>query len=307
MVSLPRTKSAYAGLFLPESGSPSVRAGTLAGIKNQFNCRESTHVDQEGATVARNVDINSDLGEGFGTYRLGDDEAILQAVSSANIACGYHAGDPAVMKRTLAICKRQGVAPGVHPGYPDLLGFGRRAMKVTPEEVYDYVLYQIGALHGMAHAAGVPLQHVKPHGAMYNQADVEPDLAAAVAAAVKDFDPRLILLVPATSAMASAGVKAGLRVAAEVFADRAYTPEGRLVDRNLPGAMIKDPVEAAARVVEMVEQGTVTAIDGSKLAIKADSVCVHGDSPTAVAFAVSVRQALEERGIAVSPLGTWLS
>lgn len=257
--------------------------------------------------MTRIVDFNSDLGESFGAYRLGDDQAILAAVTSANVACGFHAGDPAVMKRTLAICKERGVAPGAHPGYPDLLGFGRRAMAVSPDEVYDYVLYQIGALHGMAKAAGLELQHVKPHGAMYNQADVEPRLAVAVAAAVKAFDPGLILLVPATSAMATAGHEAGLRVAAEVFADRAYSPEGRLVDRKLPGAMIKDPQDAAARVLEMVEQGTVTAIDGSKLPIKADSICVHGDSPTAVTFAIAVRRALTDRGIEVRPLHEWLS
>lgn len=256
--------------------------------------------------MARVIDFNSDLGEGFGAYRLGDDEAILAAVTSANIACGYHAGDPAVMRRTLALCKERGVAPGAHPGYPDLLGFGRRAMAVSPDEVYDYVLYQLGALHGLAKAAGMQLQHVKPHGALYNQADVDPRLAEAIAAAVKAFDPELILLVPASSAMAAAGRAAGLRVAAEVFADRAYTPEGRLVDRRLPGAMIKDPQEAAARVVEMVERGTVTAIDGSKLTIAADSVCVHGDSPTAVSFAVAVRQALSERGIEIRPLREWL-
>ncbi|MGE5560301.1 MAG: LamB/YcsF family protein [Chloroflexota bacterium] len=257
--------------------------------------------------MARVVDFNSDLGESFGTYRLGDDEAVLAAVTSANVACGYHAGDPAVMRRTLAICKQRGVAPGAHPGYPDLLGFGRRAMAVSPDEVYDYVLYQIGALHAMARAAGVELQHVKAHGAMYNQADVDPRLAQAIASAIKAFDPELILVAPATSAMAAAGQALGLRVAAEVFADRAYTAEGRLVDRKLPGAMITDPREAAARVLEMVEHGVVTAIDGTKLPVKADSVCVHGDSPSAVSFAVTVRQALVERGIEVRPLREWLS
>lgn len=256
--------------------------------------------------MARVIDFNSDLGESFGAYKLGDDEAILAAVTSANIACGYHAGDPAVMRRTLALCKERGVAPGAHPGYPDLLGFGRRAMAVSPDDVYNYVLYQLGALHGLAVAAGMQLQHVKPHGALYNQADVDMRLAEAIAAAVKAFDPELILLVPANSAMAAAGRAAGLRVAAEVFADRAYTPEGRLVDRRLPGAMITDPQEAAARVVEMVERGTVTAVDGSKLTIAADSVCVHGDSPTAVSFAVAVRQALSERGIEIRPLREWL-
>jgi UPF0271 protein len=259
-----------------------------------------------GETLTRTIDFNSDLGESFGAYRLGDDEAILAAVSSANIACGFHAGDPTVMRRTLAICQKQGAAPGAHPGYPDLLGFGRRAMNVSADDVFDYVLYQIGALAGMARAAGLALQHVKPHGALYNQACVEPRLADGVARAVRAFDPELILLVPGNSAMAAAGRTAGLRVAAEVFADRAYTPDGQLVDRKLPGAMITDPQEAAARVVQMVEQGTVQAIDGSTLSIAADSVCVHGDSPTAVRFAVAVRQVLTERGIAIRPLQEWL-
>lgn len=257
--------------------------------------------------MTRIIDFNSDLGEGFGTYRLGDDEAILGAVSSANIACGFHAGDPTVMRRTLALCKRLGAAPGAHPGYLDLLGFGRRPMTISPDEIYDHVIYQIGALYGTARGVGLTLQHVKPHGSLYNQACVEPALAEAIVRAVKAFDPGLILLVPGNSAMAAAGRAAGLRVAAEVFADRAYTPDGQLVDRKLPGSMIEDPGVAAARVLQMVEQGTVTAIDGTTISLAADSVCVHGDSPTAVKFAVAVRQALTERGVAIRPLHEWLS
>lgn len=245
------------------------------------------------------VDLNADLGEGFGPYRLGDDAAVLDCVSSANVACGFHAGDPQVMRRTVLAAKARGVAVGAHPGFADRRGFGRRELAVTPDEAYADVLYQVGALAGFCRAAGVPMRHVKPHGALYNMAARDRALAEAIAAAVRDFDPGLVLFGLAGSQLIAAGREAGLAVAAEFFADRAYTAEGRLVPRGMPGAVIADPALAIARVLRAVREGVVEAIDGSAAPVAVDTICLHGDEPEAVAFARELQAALTREGIRV--------
>ncbi len=248
------------------------------------------------------VDLNSDLGESFGAYTIGLDSEVIAHVSSANIACGFHAGDPLVMDRTVAAAKAAGVAVGAHPGYPDLMGFGRRNMVCTPKEVKAYVQYQLGALKAFTAAHGVPLQHCKPHGSLYNMAAKDPALAEAIAEAIAEVDSEVILLGLAGSAMLEAGRRAGLRVASEVFADRAYQADGSLVPRSRPGAVIHDKAEAIARTVRMVKEGTVTAITGEEVAIEAHSICVHGDNPSAVEFVKNIRAALEAEGVEIAPI-----
>ncbi|MEA4823183.1 MAG: 5-oxoprolinase subunit PxpA [Clostridiaceae bacterium] len=251
----------------------------------------------------KKVDLNCDLGESFGAYTIGLDERVIPHISSANVACGYHGGDPMVMRRTIALAKKSNVAVGAHPGFPDLMGFGRRNMTVTPDEAYGYMLYQLGALAAFAKAAGVRLQHVKPHGALYNMAGKDADLAAAIAQSIADFDPTLILLGLSGSAMLAEGEKRGLRCAKEVFADRAYNEDGSLVNRKLPGSMITDEEVAIARVLRMLERGEVETITGKVIPIEADSVCVHGDNEHALEFVTKIRAAIEARGIAVAPMG----
>ncbi len=248
------------------------------------------------------VDLNADMGEGFGSYTKGDDAGLMGVVTSANIACGFHAGDPHVMHRTVALCADRGVAPGAHPGFPDLLGFGRRTLEADEGQVYDWMLYQIGALDAFVRARGLRLQHVKPHGALYNRAAVDPWLAREIAEAVRDYDPGLILLGLAGSELPKAGRAAGIPVAREAFLDRAYMPDGTLASRKQPGAVITDPDLVARRAVAMCTERRVTAVDGTEIPIHADSFCVHGDSPGAVALARAVRQALEEAGVRVAPL-----
>ena len=248
------------------------------------------------------VDLNSDLGESFGAYTIGMDAAVIAHVSSANVACGYHAGDPLVMERTVASAKAAGVAVGAHPGYPDLLGFGRRGMVCSPKEVKAYVKYQLGALTAFTRSQGVKLQHCKAHGALYNAAARDMELAAAIAEAVAEVDPEVILLGLAGSRMLEAGRQVGLRVASEVFADRAYQADGSLVPRSRPGAVLHDPEEAIARTVRMVKEGTVTAVTGEEVPIQADSICVHGDNPSAVEFVKSIRTRLEAEGVTIVPL-----
>lgn len=248
------------------------------------------------------VDLNSDLGESFGAYKIGMDADILQYVSSANIACGFHAGDPIVMEETVRLAKKAGAAVGAHPGYPDLQGFGRRNMICTPKEVKAYVKYQLGALLAFTRTAGIPLQHCKPHGALYNMAAKDKALAAAIAEAVADVDAGIILLGLAGSAMTEAGKEAGLRVAGEVFADRAYQADGSLVPRSMPGAVIHDTEEALSRTVRMVKEGIVTAVTGETVPLTADSICVHGDNPSALAFVKAIRERLETEGVSVVPL-----
>lgn len=248
------------------------------------------------------VDLNADLGESFGVYRLGLDAEVLRHVTSANIACGFHAGDPMVMARTVAMAAENGVGIGAHPGYPDLQGFGRRNMELAPEEVKNLVIYQVGALTAFARAAGRPLQHVKAHGALYNMAARDLRLARAIAEGVKAAAPDAILLALAGSAMVRAAEEVGLKVAQEVFADRAYNADGTLVPRSRPDAMIHDPEIAIPRAVRMVTEGKVTAITGEEVPIQADSICVHGDNPEAIAFVARIRRALEEAGVEVVPL-----
>lgn len=225
------------------------------------------------------VDINADLGEGFGRWTLGDDAAMLDIVSSANVACGFHAGDPAGIRRTVRLAAERGVAVGAHVGYRDLAGFGRRAMDVPSEELQADVVYQLGALQGLAAAEGAAVTYVKPHGALYNTAQVDERVAHDVAAAVAAVDPGLVMLGLPGSAALAAAARAGLRTAAEAFADRAYTPSGTLLSRREPGAVLHDAELVARRMLQLVAEGVVEAADGTLVAVRADSVCVHGDSP----------------------------
>ena len=242
----------------------------------------------------RTVDLNADLGEGFGIWRLGDDEALLDVVTSANVACGFHAGDPSTMQRICRLAAGRGVAIGAQVGYRDLAGFGRRRIDIDPAELTADVLYQLGALDGFARAAGARVRYVKPHGALYNTAADDPDQAGAVVAAVAAYDPSLPLLGLPGSALAAAAGAAGVPFVAEGFADRAYTPEGRLVPRSVEGSVRHDPAEVVAQAVRMVRDRSVLATDGSVVGLSVSSVCVHGDTPGAVALARAVRAALAE-------------
>jgi UPF0271 protein len=248
------------------------------------------------------IDLNSDVGESFGAWRLGDDEALMASITSANLACGLHAGDPQVMTRTVRLARGAGVAVGAHPGYPDLQGFGRREMALSSDEVEALVLYQVGALAALARAAGVELVHVKAHGALYNQAARDRALADAVASAVRRFSRDLILVGLAGSALIDAGLDAGLRVAAEGFADRAYNPDGSLRSRRLPGAVLESPDAAAAQAVRLAVDGITIEAGGVTRALPVDTVCLHGDTPKAAAFARAVRQALVMHGVRVLAL-----
>jgi len=248
------------------------------------------------------IDLNCDMGESFGRYTLGDDAALLDVVTSANVACGLHAGDPSVMQATVALAAQKGVAVGAHPGYPDLQGFGRRAMALTPAEIEATVLYQIGALAGFARAAGVPLVHVKPHGALYNVAARDQVVAEAIVRAVVAFDAGLIVVTLPDSALLHAAQAAGLRVAREGFADRAYREDGSLVPRTEPGAVIHDPALATARAIRMVTRGEVETITGKVVPLHIDTLCIHGDTPGAVAIAAVLRSALEAEGVVVASL-----
>ncbi|KPV45551.1 LamB/YcsF family protein [Alicyclobacillus ferrooxydans] len=243
------------------------------------------------------IDLNCDLGESFGHYHLGNDQQVLQYVTSANIACGFHGGDPSVMKRTVAICVENGVAIGVHPGLPDLVGFGRRTMSVSADEVHDMVVYQIGALLGFALAEGAVLHHVKPHGALYNMAAKDRTVADAIARAVQDVDRNLVLFGLSGSQLIEAGKAAGLTTASEVFADRTYQPDGSLTPRDQAGALITDVSEAVTQVLKMVKEQTVRTVGGGEIQIVADTVCLHGDGAHAMELAQMLRQTLTAEGI----------
>ena len=247
------------------------------------------------------IDLNADLGESFGRYTLGMDEKIMEVISSANIACGFHAGDPMVMERSVRLAAEAGIAIGAHPGFPDLMGFGRRNMAVSPEEARAYILYQLGALDAFLRPMGIRMRHVKPHGALYNMAAADEQLARATCGAVKDFDPELRLVGLSGSLLIRVAEKTGLRAISEVFADRAYEADGSLVSRRKPGAIISDEREALRRVIRMVKEGKVKAINGEEIAIRAESVCVHGDGEKALLFAKSIREALTANDIQVSP------
>jgi 5-oxoprolinase (ATP-hydrolysing) subunit A len=248
------------------------------------------------------IDLNCDMGESFGSYQIGDDEALMDIVSSVNIACGFHGGDPGVMRKTVSMAAKKKIAIGAHPGYPDLQGFGRREMKLSVDEVYDLVLYQLGALAGFTKAAGTKLAHVKPHGALYNTAAKEMSLAEAIAKAVRDFDPSLILVGLSGSRLIEAGAQAGLRTASEVFADRAYQDDGTLSARSMKDALIDDPDKAAEQVLKMIKYNKVTSLSGKNIAVTAQTVCIHGDGKFAVAFAKKIRQVLSENNVSVQHL-----
>ncbi len=248
------------------------------------------------------VDLNSDLGESFGRYTLGNDERIISLISSANIACGFHASDPLVMDRTVALAKKHGAGVGAHPGFPDLMGFGRRNMIVTEEEARNYVTYQIGALAGFCKSRGIDLAHVKPHGALYNMAGKDPVLAEAICEAIARYDENLILLGLAGSELLKAAEKKGLASASEFFADRAYEEDGSLRNRKLEGAMITDEDLSVKRIIQAVTKGTVTTYSGKDIPVKVDSICVHGDGEKALLFVERIRKALEEEKIEILPL-----
>ena len=248
------------------------------------------------------VDLNSDLGESFGRYTLGMDDKIIPLITSANVACGYHASDPVVMEKTVSMAREAGIRVGAHPGFPDLMGFGRRNMAVSPAEAKAYVMYQLGALEGFCRAKGVRLQHVKPHGALYNMAAKDYELSRAICEAIYEFDKNLIVLALSGGELARAAKDMGLRTALEVFADRSYEEDGTLVNRRKDGAMITDEDDAIARVVRMVKEKKVTAITGKDIPIQADSVCVHGDGAKALAFVERIRKALTEEGVEICSL-----
>ncbi len=253
--------------------------------------------------MATRINLNADMGEGFGAWDIGDDEAMLACVSSANIACGFHAGDPTVMRRAVRLAKARGVSIGAHPGFADLQGFGRRRFDLASAEIESLVAYQIGALQAVAALEDARVTHVKPHGALSNIAANDDDVASAVARAIRAVDPTLIFLAIAGSAMERAGQAAGLRVMREGFCDRQYESSGTLVSRKLEGSVYHDPAPAVAQVLEMLE-GRVTTRAGDVVPCEVDSLCIHGDEPTGAAIARAVRDALNRRGVAVVPLPT---
>ncbi|MBI4800226.1 MAG: 5-oxoprolinase subunit PxpA [Desulfarculus sp.] len=252
------------------------------------------------------IDLNCDMGESFGNYNLGRDAEIIGHITSANVACGFHASDPLVMDRTVRLALAHGVGVGAHPSYPDLRGFGRRCLECSAEELRSDLLYQVGALHAIAKAAGAGLQHVKPHGALYNTAMADEAVARPICQAIAQWDPDLILVTlagPGGETMRRVAAQAGLkRVAQEAFADRAYTPEGRLVPRGQPRAVIHDPEVVAARCLRMATEGVVEAIDGTPVPLRPHTICVHGDTQGAVELARAIRAGLEKAGVAVVPM-----
>ena len=248
------------------------------------------------------VDLNCDLGESFGAYKIGKDEQIIPLISSANVACGAHAGDPDVMAKTAELCKNNGISMGAHPGFFDLMGFGRRNLAVSPSEAKNLMIYQVGALDAFAKSMGIKLCHVKPHGALYNMAAKDKALAKAIAEGIYAYDKSLVLLGLSGSEMLNAAKEIGLPCAAEVFADRAYEDDGSLVARSKPGAMIKDEDEAVSRVIRMIKEHKVTSISGKDIDIEPASVCVHGDSEKALLFVKKIRSALAGEGIEIKPL-----
>jgi len=249
------------------------------------------------------VDLNCDLGESFGAYTLGVDEKIIGLVTSVNIACGFHAGDPTVMRKTVKLAIDNHVAIGAHPGLPDLVGFGRRNLTISPQEAYDMVVYQIGALQGFVTAAGGKMQHVKPHGALYNMAATRVDLSEAIAEAIYNVDPQLVLFGLSGSELVRAGKKKGLKTAHEVFADRSYQQDGLLTPRNQPNALISDDKQAVLQVIRMVKTGKVLSQQGTEISITADTVCLHGDGVHALLFARQIREILANSGIVVQAIG----
>jgi 5-oxoprolinase (ATP-hydrolysing) subunit A len=249
------------------------------------------------------IDLNADVGEAFGAYTLGYDRGLMSSITSASIAAGFHAGDPTVLRTTIRLARSAGVAVGAHPGFPDLVGFGRRELQVSPAEAEDMVLYQIAAVAGVAAAEGVRLQHVKPHGALFNMAARNARLASAIAAATASFDRSLILFGPPASELLNAGRAAGLRVAAEVFADRAYEADGSLVPRGASGSVLHDSSVVVSRAVRMVRDRVVEAVDGTIVTLEVDTICIHSDTPGAEGLANQLRRGLEMTGVTVKAVG----
>jgi len=255
------------------------------------------------------IDLNSDVGESFGAYRIGLDEEVIPLISSANIGCGFHGGDPSVMRQTVALAQEHGVALGAHPGFPDLIGFGRRKIDATLEEIQDYVAYQIGALQAFATMQNMKLQHVKAHGALYNMAEQDVRIWEAIAQVIAGIDRQLILVAiagPMREEVKEIGRRYGIRVAFEFFADRAYNRDGSLVSRREPGAVIHDPQQAAERVLKMVTEKRIVAKDGADIEVVADTICVHGDNPAAVRLTKQIRESLMASGVEVVPMGKFL-
>jgi UPF0271 protein len=249
------------------------------------------------------IDINCDMGESYGAYRLGRDSEVMEYISSANVACGWHAGDPLVMDYTVRLAKEKGVGVGAHPGYPDLMGFGRRRMDLTSDEIEKYVIYQIGALYGFTKAHGIPLQHVKAHGALGNLAFADLEASKAFARGVLRFSKEIILVVYTGTVMVRAAKEIGVRFVEEVYADRVYNPDGTLQSRKIPGSVIQDPEKAARQALTMVQEGYVIAHDGTKVKVIPESICVHGDTPSAVMILQKIREGLRKASIPVKPMG----
>ena len=249
--------------------------------------------------MSRTIDLNADAGESYGAWTMGDDAALFPSLSSVNVACGFHAGDPLTIQKVLALAKRHGLLVGAHPGYPDLPGFGRRILEATPDQVYADVLYQVSALGGMCRAAGVPLSHVKAHGALSTRAWTHAETAKAIGHAVRDFDPALPLVVLPATLLETEARALGVPVVLETFPERAYLKDGRLAPRSMPGSSIHDPQETARRAVMMVKEGRIEAIDGGFFEFQVDTLCIHGDNPNAAQIAQAVRAALQAEGIGV--------
>ncbi len=250
------------------------------------------------------VDLNADVGESVGPWPMGDDERLIPLVTSVNVACGAHAGNPLTIDRTIRAAVANRVAVGAHPGYPDLVGFGRRDLDMAPDELEASLVYQVGAVAAFARSAGTPLRHVKPHGALYNLAAREPAVAATIARAVARVSADLVLVGLAGSALLSAATDAGLASAAEAFADRAYESDGTLRSRRLAGAVLASPELAAAQALSIVRDGRVTTHDGHVVAVRADTICIHGDTPAAAEFAKAIRAALTDAGVTIAALGS---
>jgi len=247
----------------------------------------------------KTIDLNCDMGESYGAWKMGADAEVMPYITSANIACGFHGGDPATIRKTVRLAVDRGVAVGAHPSLPDLMGFGRRVMRISPQDMYDLVIYQAGAVEAFARAAGVKLHHVKCHGALYNMAANDEALSEAMVRAVKDLGSGVMLYVLSRSKTFQIGQKAGLPVAGEVFADRGYSDDGTLAPRDRPGGLIEDATASAKQALAMIEEGYVTSLTGKRVAVSADTMCLHGDQPGAVAFAQALRKVFAERGITV--------
>jgi len=276
------------------------------GARRRSGVRESLSGSPRGDAPRMKIDLNCDMGESFGAWTTGADARVMPHITSANVACGAHAGDPTVMRRTVRLARDAGVAVGAHPGFADLQGFGRREMQMDAGELEDLLIAQIGALTAVARAEGVTLQHVKAHGALYNMAAREPRLAAAIARAVKACDPSLVMFGLPGSALLDAGRAEGLRVAAEGFADRSYERDGSLTPRSRPGAVVHDVEAVVARAVRMVRDGEVLTIDGRAVALEAQTICVHGDTPGAADLVERIGEALRAGGVEIAPIGAWL-